>query len=200
MPGVADEPEGGGCEQAVGWAWSSDIVFNHLVHLDRTLCQWSREVNTLIVMDRDAARVRGTALRAFLAARLPVPGARSVTALARKAGIQPTTATSWWTKGYVPDNTSLRLLADALGVELSELVTAYEGSAGPTWVLTSPQLQELVDRGAEAAVRRVLAERDSLMGPGDRADSKGRPSAAPTPSETADPPGPPTRGPRRVKP
>ena len=47
--------------------------------------------------------------------RLPVFGAGSVTTLARKGGIQPTTATSWWTKGYVPDNTSLRLLAEALG-------------------------------------------------------------------------------------
>jgi transcriptional regulator with XRE-family HTH domain len=197
VAGITDETEGGGCGQAIGWAWSSDIVFNHLVHLDRTLCQWSREVNTLIAMDRDAARVRGTALRAFLAARLPVPGARSVTALARKAGIQPTTATSWWTKGYVPDNTSLRLLADALGVELSELVTAYEGSAGPTWVLTSPELQALIERGAEVAVRRVLAER-GLVGDSGRSDPTSEPGAGQAP-ETVDPPRPPTRGPRRVK-
>jgi transcriptional regulator with XRE-family HTH domain len=105
-------------------------------------------------MDRDEAKARGAALRAFLAARLPVPGAGSVTALARKAGIQPTTATSWWTKGYVPDNASLRLLADALGVESSDLVAAYEGSTGQTWVLTSPELELLVEK----TVRRVLAE------------------------------------------
>jgi transcriptional regulator with XRE-family HTH domain len=120
---------------------------------------WSLEVNTIVVMDRDEARARGAALRAFLAARLPVPGARSVTALARKAGIQPTTATSWWTKGYVPDNNSLRLLADALGVELSDLVAAYEGSSGPTWVFTNPELAELIDRAVDTTVRRVLEER-----------------------------------------
>lgn len=121
---------------------------------------WSRKVNTFVVVDRDEAKVRGAALRAFLTALLPVPGARSVTALARKAGIQPTTATSWWTKGYVPDNTSLRLLADALGVELSDLVAAYEGSGGRTWVLTSPELEALIDRATERVVRRVLAERE----------------------------------------
>ena len=77
----------------------------------------------------------------------------------RKAGIQPTTATSWWTKGYVPDNNSLRLLADALGVELSDLVAAYEGSSGPTWVFTNPELAELIDRAVDTTVRRVLEER-----------------------------------------
>jgi transcriptional regulator with XRE-family HTH domain len=111
-------------------------------------------------MDRDEAKARGAALRAFLAARLPVPGARSVTALARKAGIQPTTATSWWTKGYVPDNASLRLLADALGVELSDLVAAYDGSGGRTWVFGDPELEALIERAVERALRRVLAERE----------------------------------------
>lgn len=150
-------------------------------------------------MERDDARARGVALRAYLQSRLPVTGAASVTSLARMAGLRATTVSSWWTKGYVPDNASLRLLAEALGVELSELVAAYEGSAGPTWVFTSPQLQELIDRGAEAAVRRVLAERDGLKRPGDPADSTDGPGAGPMPSEKADPPGPPTRGPRRVE-
>ena len=109
-------------------------------------------------MDRDEAKARGVTLRAYLAGRLPVPGATSITALARKAGIQPTTATSWWTKGYVPDNTSLRLLAEALGADLSELVSAYEGSSRRTWVFTDPELEALIDRVSEVAVRRVLAE------------------------------------------
>jgi transcriptional regulator with XRE-family HTH domain len=111
-------------------------------------------------MDRDHAKARGVALRAFLAARLPVPGARSVTALARKAGIQPTTATSWWTKGYAPDNASLRLLADALGAELSDLVAAYEGTGGRTWVLSDPELEALIERSVEKALGRFLAARN----------------------------------------
>jgi transcriptional regulator with XRE-family HTH domain len=111
-------------------------------------------------MDRDEARARGVALRVFLTARLPVEGARSVTALARKAGIRPATVTGWWTKGHVPDNASLRLLADALGVELSDLAAAYEGTGGRTWVFTDQELRALIDTAAEAAARRVLAERD----------------------------------------
>src|SRR5664280_128359 len=114
----------------------------------------------MITMERDNAKARGAALRAYLQAHLPVTAARSVTALARAAGLRPTTVTSWWTKGYVPDNTSLRLLADALGVELSDLVAAYEGSAGPTWVFTNPELEALVERAVDTAVRRVLAQRE----------------------------------------
>jgi transcriptional regulator with XRE-family HTH domain len=110
-------------------------------------------------MERDEAKVRGEALRISLQSRLPLPDARSITALARKAGLRPTTVNSWWTKGNVPDNASLRLLADALGVELSDLVAAYEGSSGRTWVFTDPELEAVINRVAEAAVRRVLAER-----------------------------------------
>jgi transcriptional regulator with XRE-family HTH domain len=116
------------------------------------------------MMKRDASKARGAALRAYLVAHLPVTGARSVTALARKAGIQPTTASSWWTKGYVPDNASLQLIADALGIALGDLVAAYEGSGGRNWVFNDPELEALLERaaerGAERAVRRVLAERE----------------------------------------
>lgn len=111
-------------------------------------------------MERDEAKERGAALRAFLRSRLPVPGAGSVSALARKAGLRPSTATNWWTKGTVPDNASLRLLADALGVEQADLVAAYEGSSGRTWVLTDPELEALIDRAFDKAIRRFSAERD----------------------------------------
>jgi transcriptional regulator with XRE-family HTH domain len=118
----------------------------------------------LITMERDESKARGAALRAYLASKLPVPRATSVTSLARAAGLRPTTVTSWWTKGHVPDNASLRLLADVLGVELSDLVAAYEGSAGRTWVVSDPELEALLTRAAEIAVRRVLAERDRGRG------------------------------------
>jgi len=110
-------------------------------------------------MERDDAKVRGAALRTFLRSRLPVSGAGSVSALARKAGLRPSTATNWWTKGTIPDNASLRLLADALGVEQADLVAAYEGSTGRTWVLTDPELQALIEDAVDTAVRRVLGER-----------------------------------------
>lgn len=96
-----------------------------------------------------------------VASRLPVFGAGPVTALARKAGIQPTTATSWWPKGSAPDNTSLRLLADGIGVELSDRVAAYEGSSGRPWVLSDPELDVLIERAVEKALRRVLDRCDA---------------------------------------
>lgn len=111
-------------------------------------------------MERDETRARGAALRAYLQSHLPVAGASSVTALARQAGLRATTVTSWWTKGYVPDNASLRLLADAVGVELSDLVAAYEGTGGRTWVFSDPELEALLERAVEAGVRRALADRE----------------------------------------
>ena len=164
MAGIPDEPEGGRRPSARGAAAGCWIMFYDLVHNAGTVRHRSHEVNIIVVMDRDQAKARGAVLRAFLAARLPVPGAGSVTALARKAGIQPTTATSWWTKGFVPDNTSLRLLADALGVELCDLVAAYEGSSGRTWVLSDPELEALIERAVERALRRFVDRRDAEAG------------------------------------
>jgi len=117
-------------------------------------------VNIVLAMDRDEARERGRTLRVFLRSRLPVPEAKSITALARKAGLRPNTVSSWWSEGDVPDNASLGLLANALGVDLSDLVAAYEGSSGNSWVLTDRELQALIERAVEAAVRRLLAEQD----------------------------------------
>ena len=110
-------------------------------------------------MERDAAKVRGAALREYIELRLPVVGARSVSSLARKAGIRPNTMTSWWTKGTVPDSATLQLLADALGVELSALVAAYQGTGGRTWILSDPDLETVIER----VVRRVLAEREGAV-------------------------------------
>jgi transcriptional regulator with XRE-family HTH domain len=137
---------------------------NYVFHRGTTIRHEVLQVNTVVVMKRDDSKAKGAALRAYLVAHLPVPGARSVTALARKAGIQPTTASSWWTRGYVPDNASLQLLADALGIALGDLVAAYEGSGGRTWVLFDPELEALLERaaekGAERAVRQLLAEQE----------------------------------------
>jgi hypothetical protein len=69
---------------------------------------------------------------------------------------------SWTTKGRTPDNASLQRLADALEVELSELIAAYEGSQGPRRVLDEPDLEALLERaaerGAELAIRRLMSE------------------------------------------
>jgi transcriptional regulator with XRE-family HTH domain len=110
-------------------------------------------------MERDQAKDRGAALRAHLLMRLPVPDANSITALARKAGLRPSTVTAWWTRGTVPDAASLQLIAKALNVDLGELVAAYQSTGVRTWVLTDPELEALLTRAAEEAVRRVLAER-----------------------------------------
>ena len=112
-------------------------------------------------MDRYDAKAKGQALRAYLESKLPVPDARSITSLARKAGLRPTTMSGWWSRGNSPDSASLRLLAEAISVPLSDLIGAYEGSSGRSWVFTDPELEALIDRVSEVAVRRVLAERES---------------------------------------
>ncbi len=111
-------------------------------------------------MERDEAKARGQALRSYLQLRLPLSDASSVTTLARKAGIRPNTMTAWWTHGTVPDHATLRLLADSLGVDLSDLIAAYEGGSQRTWVLTDPELEALLERAAETAVRRMVLERE----------------------------------------
>ena len=53
-------------------------------------------------------------------------------------------------------------LAKASGSGDAEPVSAYEGSSGRTWVFTDPELEALIDRVSEAAVRRVLAEQKAV--------------------------------------
>jgi len=111
-------------------------------------------------VNRDEAKLRGAALRDFLRSKLPVPGARSITALARKAGLRPNTVTSWWSKGFVPDNASLERLAGALDLELVDLIRAYNATPEPTWTFTNAELESLLDRTVEKALLRVRAERE----------------------------------------
>jgi hypothetical protein len=56
-------------------------------------------------------------------------------------------------------------------VNLSDLVAAYEGSGGRTWVLTSPELEALMERVVQKTVRRVLDERDDTNAIDDAAES-----------------------------
>jgi transcriptional regulator with XRE-family HTH domain len=113
-------------------------------------------------MDRQASQKRGKALRKYLQAHLPQPGIASVSALARRAGLQPSTVTAWWSQGTVPDHRSLERMAGALGLPVEALVAAYEGSAPPgrVWVLTSPELEQLLQRAAEEGARRALADKE----------------------------------------
>jgi transcriptional regulator with XRE-family HTH domain len=114
-----------------------------------------------------------------------------VGSIARMAGLRATTVSSWWTKGHVPDNASLRLLAEALGVELADLVAAYDGSEGRTWVFSDSELEALVERAVDRALIRHVAERggddgaELRTGPiNGRRDMPAEPeSAAPRPSE-----------------
>jgi transcriptional regulator with XRE-family HTH domain len=110
-------------------------------------------------MERDEAKVRGAALRAYLLAYLPVPDASSITALARKAGLRPSTVTDWWTRGAVPDAASLQRLASALGVDLSDLVAAYQASGSRTWILRQPDLEALIRRVVQETVKELGRQR-----------------------------------------
>lgn len=113
-------------------------------------------------MDRHAAQGRGVTLRSYLEGHLPQPGIGSLSALARRAGLRPSTLTAWWTRGTVPDHRSLERLAQALGLPTEALVAAYDGTApaGRVWVLTSPELEELLRRAAKEGARDALADRD----------------------------------------
>jgi len=111
-------------------------------------------------MERDEAKVRGAALRTYLLACLPVPNASSITALARKASLRPSTLTDWWTRGTVPDAASLQRLAAALGVDLADLVAAYQGSGARTWILRDPDLEALIRRVVQETVRALGPTRD----------------------------------------
>lgn len=112
-------------------------------------------------MDRKVAQARAVALRGYLQAHLPQPGIASVSALARKAGLRPSTVTAWWSRGTIPDHLSLERLAGALGLQVESLVSAYEGTApaGRVWILTSPELGQLLSRAAEEGARRALQGR-----------------------------------------
>jgi transcriptional regulator with XRE-family HTH domain len=112
-------------------------------------------------MDRKVAQTRAQALRQYLLAHLPQPGIGSISALARLAGLRPSTVTAWWSQGTVPDHRSLERLAGALGLPVESLVAAYEGAApaGRVWVLTTPELEELLSRAAEEGARRALQKR-----------------------------------------
>jgi transcriptional regulator with XRE-family HTH domain len=113
-------------------------------------------------MPLKVSQKRAQALRQYLLAHLPQPGIASMSALARLAGLRPSTVTAWWSQGTAPDHRSLKRLAGALGLPVESLVAAYEGAtpAGRVWVLTTPELEELLSRAAEEGARRALAERD----------------------------------------
>jgi transcriptional regulator with XRE-family HTH domain len=112
-------------------------------------------------MPPKVSQKRAQALKNYLLAHLPQPGIASMSALARKAGLRPSTVTAWWSQGTVPDHRSLQNLAEALGLPVEALVAAYEGDAPPgrVWVLTTPELEELLSRAAEEGARRALQKR-----------------------------------------
>jgi hypothetical protein len=64
-----------------------------------------------------------------------------------------------------PTTPACGLLAEALGVEVSDLIAAYEGSSGRPWVLSDPELEDLIERAVENVLRRFL-DRCDAEGPG----------------------------------
>ncbi len=118
-------------------------------------------------MENDEAKMRGAALRDYLLLVMPSCGVRSFAELARRASIRENTIVEWWSKGKVPSNDSLGKVARALGLPggASDLIEAYEGRrAGPGRFVTDADLETLLARVAETAVRRVLEEREGFDG------------------------------------
>jgi transcriptional regulator with XRE-family HTH domain len=82
-------------------------------------------------MDRDESKRHAAALRDYLEARLPMAGVKTISGLARKAGLRHSTLTTWWTGGAAPSTASLQRLAGAIGVDVTDLVAVYQGTPDP---------------------------------------------------------------------
>jgi transcriptional regulator with XRE-family HTH domain len=91
---------------------------------------------------------------------------RSVLELSRVTGIRPGTMYDWFSGRRVPRTDSLARVAAALDTPLARLLDAYEGRApepGPSEA-TLAAIEQAVERGVEAALRRLLEE-GALAGP-----------------------------------
>jgi len=64
--------------------------------------------------------------------------------------------TNWWAKGTTPDQATLKLVADELGVDLGDLIQAIEGPSPRPRVLSDPDLEALLERAARRGAQLAL--------------------------------------------
>ena len=94
----------------------------------------------------------------------------SMRGLARASGVGTNTLYNWFSGKTAPRTGELSAVADALGLPLSVLLNTYQGraespaGADQRMTISREELEALLQRAAEAAVRRVLAETE----PGER--------------------------------
>jgi hypothetical protein len=114
----------------------------------------------MAIAGTDARRDGGRRLKAFVQDRMGVVGIGTLVALAEEADVSYDTLHAWF-RGRPPTPRAGGKVSLALGVTYSDLLAAYEGTtpAGGRFV-RDDELEALVQAAAEAAVRRVLADRD----------------------------------------
>ena len=128
------------------------------------MCQYLETVNA----EEDRSK-GGRALEDLVKARA-LELRMSMRGLARASGVGTNTLYNWFSGKTAPRTGELSAVADALGLPLSVLLNTYQGraespaGADQRMTISREELEALLQRAAEAAVRRVLAETE----PGER--------------------------------
>jgi hypothetical protein len=123
------------------------------------------------IVGTDARREAGKRLKAYVLDRMPEAGVGTLVELAERAPVSYDTLHAWF-RGRPPDPGAGGRVALVLGVTYSELLATYEGVSADGRFVRDGELRTLIDAAAEAAVRRVLGERNGQEPPGSRPRSR----------------------------
>lgn len=107
----------------------------------------------------ESRREAGKRLKRFVLDRMAERGVGTLVQLAEDAPVSYDTLHAWF-RGRAPDPGAGGRVALRLGVTYSELLAVYEDVSASGRYVRDDELRALVEAAAEAAVRRVLGERD----------------------------------------
>lgn len=110
-------------------------------------------------MANDTRRTAGRRLKEYVLDRMGEGDVATLLQLADEADVDYDTLHAWF-RGRAPSPKAGGKVANVLGVTYSELLAAYEGRVVSATIRDDAELRRVIDAAAEAAVRRVLAERN----------------------------------------